>query len=254
MRSSTELATGLNLAHRNVAVFPCGHDKRPLIENGFKGASADPAIVRDWWTRWPTALVGVPAGERYTALDLDLQHHEARDWLAANRERLPITRTHFTRSGGRHLLFRPHSDLKCSAGKLACGVDTRGAGGYLIWWPASGYRVDHPKVLAPAPDWLIVQMRPAETERIPESECKHCGDDAWNERLRGILRTLVHAHEGERNSLTFWTGCRLAELVDQGVIGRTAAIEIAVAAAIRTGLPEVEARRTITNALKEARP
>ena len=70
----------LKLAGRDVAVFPCGADKRPLTKNGFKDASVDPAQVKEWWRRHPDALVAVPAGEKFVVIDCDLEHREALGW------------------------------------------------------------------------------------------------------------------------------------------------------------------------------
>src|SRR5262245_56205001 len=93
----------LALARQGIRVFPCRvNDKRPLTLTGFKEATTDPDKVREFWTRWPRALVGVPTGERFVVVDLDLQHAEACEWYDRQRERLPLTRTHITKSGGRH--------------------------------------------------------------------------------------------------------------------------------------------------------
>jgi putative DNA primase/helicase len=148
----------LKFARQGIAIFPCGADKTPLTRRGFKDATTDGATLHDWWTCWPDALIGVPTGIKFCVVDLDLQHEEARRWYDKNRERLPLTRAHVTRSSGRHLLFQPHDKLKCSAGKIARGVDTRGPGGYIIWWPATGLEVLHPDALAPVPDWLIDKL------------------------------------------------------------------------------------------------
>jgi putative DNA primase/helicase len=102
----------LALAQR-VPVFPCGQDKRPLVARGFHAATTDAAVIRDWWRRWPDALIGVPTGLKFVVVDVDLQHPEALAWYENNRARLPLTRTHVTKSGGRHLLFAPEPRVRC---------------------------------------------------------------------------------------------------------------------------------------------
>ena len=67
------LKAALAYARRGVPVFPCEPDgKRPLTYNGFWDATADPRRIRDWWSRWPTANVGLPTGERSDLLVLDV--------------------------------------------------------------------------------------------------------------------------------------------------------------------------------------
>ena len=135
------LTEAFHLAARGLAVFPCDRaSKRPLTSHGFKDASADCDLVRAWWSRHPDAVIGVPTGIKFVVIDLDLQHVAARRWYGEHGTRLPDTRTHLTRSGGRHLLFKPTSRVGCSAGKLGPHIDTRGLGGYVIWWPLAGSR------------------------------------------------------------------------------------------------------------------
>ena len=43
-----------------------------LLENGHKGASDDPDQVREWWTRWPDANIGLHlAASNLVAIDID---------------------------------------------------------------------------------------------------------------------------------------------------------------------------------------
>src|SRR5262245_55097011 len=109
----------LKLARRGVPVFPCNADKVPLVKlgAGFANASTDPDVIKDWWTHWPDALVSVRTGIKFVVLDVDLaKHPEAAQWYG--RANLPITRTHITRSGGRHLLFQPDERFRCTASKI----------------------------------------------------------------------------------------------------------------------------------------
>ena len=241
----------LKLARQGITVFPCKDaNKAPLTQHGFKDASADGNVVHEWWTRWPDALIGVPTGVKFCVLDLDLQYVEAQAWYDEHRHELPLTRAHTTRSGGRHLLFQATSQIGCSTSKLVPHIDTRGLGGYIIWWPAQGLQVLHPQSLQPVPDWIIealnakpkvVPYRPRRSLRPPEDVRR---------KLDGIIRSIAFAHEGQRNRLCFWGACRLAEMVAEGAFTRNYAIDIAVEAASRAGLPRNEARRAAESAFR----
>jgi len=243
----------LALAERGVPVFPCGSDKRPLVARGFKDASTDADITRAWWERWSGALVGVPTGERSGIFVLDIdsaKHLEADEWLERHAQRLPDTRMHRTRSGGLHLLFQHRAGLKNTASLLSPGVDTRGNGGYVIWWPSEGLKVLHGSVLAEVPGWVLDALV-APAKDLPEpSPTTRLGHEQSQRKLDGIIRTIASAPEGERNHLTFWGACRLAEMAEQNALDRGAAIAIAVEAASRAGLPRQEALRTAQSAFR----
>jgi len=240
--------TALKLARQGVRVFPCAADKKPLTSNGYKDASADPNIVHAWWTKHPEALIGVPTGDRFVVIDVDLQHLDAQQWYDANCSRLPLTRTHVTRSGGRHLLFKPNCGVGCSAGKLGAHVDTRGLGGYIIYWPVCELDVLHGGMLAAVPDWIIEALHPPQAP--PPNVVQFPTHVSTHRQFEGIVRAIATAHEGERNSICFWGACRMRELVAQNAIGRDAAIEIVVEAASRAGLPRNEARSTVLSAFR----
>jgi hypothetical protein len=166
--STTMLAKALALARQGLPIFTCRCiDKRPLTQNGFKDASADPDIVHRWWQRWPRAYIGVPTGEKFVVIDCDLQHLDAMRWLEDNRPRIPTTRVHLTKSGGRHLLFKPNSDVACTTSRVGPHIDTRGQGGYIIWWPACGFDVLHPGTFAEMPSWVLEALTAAPNNVVP---------------------------------------------------------------------------------------
>jgi Bifunctional DNA primase/polymerase, N-terminal len=246
------------LARRGVAAFPCKNvpndpeqHKAPLTDRGFKDASTDEAVIRGWWQCWPNALVGAVA-ERFCVIDIDLHHAEARAWLDRYRNKNPITRTHRTQRGGLHLIFRPHPQVGCSVGILAPHVDTRGQGkGYVIWWPCHDLEVLHREVIAAVPNWIISALRPATPERtIAVTPIKRRSDAFMIAKLAGIISRAAWAQEGERNAVTFWCGCRLAEMVRDQMIGRDEAFALLIEASSRTGLPQREILRTAQSAFR----
>jgi hypothetical protein len=117
---------------RNVAQISLPRHKKPLTEHGFLDAAFED------YSGWP--LVGVPTGAAggLDVLDVDLA---GVCWFDQHYDQLPPTRAHETRGGGRHLTFRHSEDLRCSASKIAPGVDVRADGGYAVWWPREGFRV-----------------------------------------------------------------------------------------------------------------
>jgi hypothetical protein len=235
----------LKLVDRGTLVFPCKPDKRPLIEGGFKSASTDSAQIREWWRQFPEALIGVPTGERFVVVDCDLQHVEAQRWY--EHANIPLTRKHVTKSGGRHLLFCPDERVACSAGKIWPHIDTRGKGGYIIWWPAEGLEVLHGDVLAEVPEWIIKSLNPPAPRRQPPIRL------GFDVDLDPLLRVILRAREGERNNATFWAACRLAEHVYAGQLSDGDMIALVVGAAARNGLPIAEAKQIASSALRRAR-
>lgn len=45
--------------------------KHPRNRNGLKAASADPDVVRTWWTTWPRANIGGRTGAVFDVCDVD---------------------------------------------------------------------------------------------------------------------------------------------------------------------------------------
>jgi hypothetical protein len=243
------LIAALRLASGGLPVFPCTKsNKCPCTPHGFKDASTDPAVIENLWRQHPGELIGVPTGDAsgFDALDLDPRHVQAKDWWRENQHRIPRTRTHKTRSGGLHLLFRHDDRIRCGAGRIALGVDTRATGGYIVWWPATDLPVrDVP--IAAWPDWLIAALQPKLSSWRSSSSAKSTPD---HRALAGIIRAVAGAAEGTRNTVLFWAGCRAGEMVASGLIGVNTAAAILTEAATRAGLPRRAAEDTALRGIK----
>jgi Bifunctional DNA primase/polymerase, N-terminal len=161
------LSLALRLAPR-FPVFPCAESKRPTCPRGFHAAAQDEPEIRRLWRDHNGPLLGVPMGARsgIDALDID-PRHGGLDWLEEAKDSLPVTRTHTTRSGGLHFLFRHADGVKNSESKIAPGVDTRGDGGYIIYWPAHGCEVLNPQTVAEWPQWLLRILCPPKKTNLP---------------------------------------------------------------------------------------
>jgi bifunctional DNA primase/polymerase-like protein len=235
------LNDALTLVSMGLPCFPCTPSKRPACTHGFHDAETDPTALRALWGRFPGELIGVSTGESsgIDVLDVDPKHEEALQWCKANQERLPKTRVHKTRSGGVHLLFRHALGLRCSAGRIAPGIDVRANGGYIIWWPAEGLPVLRPVPLADWPQWLLdelmssLQPPPAPRVVVPDTHA-----------LAKLVRLIANACEGERNSLTFWAACRAGEMVASGLLDADSAVAMIAEAGHCAGLSRREAERT----------
>nr|WSZ97137.1 bifunctional DNA primase/polymerase [Streptomyces sp. NBC_00857] len=159
---------------------------------------------------------------------------------------LPETVIVLTPSGGRHIWLTGPPDVIVhnSAGRLAPGIDVRGTGGYLVG-PGSvtargAYRVAPGSAglrPAPCPRALLRLLAPPVHPRHQPQGRPTQG--------HGLVRFVLAAHEGQRNTRLFWAACRAYE---HGY--GEALVEPLVDAAVRTGLNEREARAAIASAAR----
>lgn len=156
----------------------CGRavGKHPRVGAWQKKATADQTTIQGWWAKWPTANVGIAAGNGLAILDVDadgaltLQTQYGLD-VEAVSQTTPSARTG---GGGWHLFFEepPGLSLRNSVRALGNGLDVRAMGGQVAAAPSlhrSGgvYRWVTPLEVprAPWPTALLAQ---------PEG-----GRDAW---------------------------------------------------------------------------
>jgi hypothetical protein len=243
------LAEALRLAAQGWPVFPCVPGaKRPLTGHGLLDASTDPHRIRAWWRRTPTANLAVPTGTATVdVLDVDVRATGS-GFAAFNRLRRAGLLTGSgqvitTPSGGLHLYFtgadQPSSrlpdhylDLKANGGYVLVPPSVVDGRGYALIRPSAG-----PTTRL---DWDAVRtlLDPRPPSRIPvRGTSREAGD------IAALVRWVELLPEGRRNSGTFWAACRA---VEQGVPDLAPLVD----AAVRAGLPEREAARTVASAVR----
>lgn len=157
-------ASALHYAsHYHFPVFPLkSGDKKPLTAHGFHDASHDPAVIADWWQRWPTANIGTPTGSSsqggcgYDVIDVDrdlswpdpdmgyaswhLMLHEhcppgcSDGQFCPGDGSLTLLARAVTPRGGRHYYLPAQGSRNAS--HIRPGIDIRGDGGYVALPPS----------------------------------------------------------------------------------------------------------------------
>ncbi|MEU2915453.1 bifunctional DNA primase/polymerase [Streptomyces massasporeus] len=270
------LAHALSAAERGLAVIPLSRSKLPALRSphrddpapspchgacgrlghGVYDASSAPDRIRELFAAAPWATgYGIACGlPPHHLIGVDLDVKTGTDSSAALRElalrhlfTIPPTVVVVTPSGGRHLWLSgpPEVVVPNSAGRLAPGIDIRGAGGYLV---GPGSRTAQ-GVYAAAPG--TAHLAPAPCPRsllrllLPPPRAHHPAATAAGGHGQGLVQFVLAAHEGQRNTRLFWAACRAYE---DGI--GPALVTPLVDAAVHTGLSEREARTTIASAAR----
>ncbi|WPO72732.1 MULTISPECIES: bifunctional DNA primase/polymerase [unclassified Streptomyces] len=239
---------------------PC-HGECGRLGHGVYDASTDPRRIRELFAAAPWATgYGIACGlPPHHLIGVDLDTKSGADASAALRElalrhlfTIPETVVVTTPSGGRHIWLSGPPDVVVpnSAGRLAPGIDIRGAGGYLV---GPGSRTEHgvygtvPGTAqlppAPCPPALLRLLMPP--PRAPHATPPRPGPDTAVQQGQGLVQFVLAAHEGQRNTRLFWAACRAYE----NGIGEALAPQLADAA-LRVGLTHREAHSTIASAAR----
>jgi hypothetical protein len=211
------LSSACARANAGHSVFPCW-EKKPLVEGGggFQGATRDLKQIKEWWTKWPEAQIGVPTGQTNHLVVVDIDGEQGAAWLRTKL--FPETRMVETSPGHRQYWFTlPEGRVvKSSVKQLAPEVDVRGEGAYIIAPPSihhktgKRYRFLNELPFAIAPDWLFAPLpKPirSETETpgiVSEGQGRHreiLSIAGWL-RHRGLSeKTILAALEPINNAM-----------------------------------------------------
>lgn len=168
--------SALALARRGFYVFPLRPgSKEPAVKDWANVATRDEKQLRALFS--DDANIGIFTGKfnlgdgdaPLAVIDLDRKNgkdgmRELERIAAECGKKLPDTLTVVTPTGGRHLYFLTGRDIGSKADTLAPGIDTRGAGGYVV---APGSVVEGKSyqftthlgaAIAPCPTWLAEKL------------------------------------------------------------------------------------------------
>jgi len=136
--TSTHLETALGYAHRGWRVHPLvPRDKKPLLKAWPAKATTDTAQIREWWTRHPTANIGLATGPESGIVVLDLDDREAfAQWQRTHRVTLHTVTANTGRGGRHYYCSYPRRVVLGNRTRFLPGADLRGAGGYVVAPPS----------------------------------------------------------------------------------------------------------------------
>ena len=134
----------IKYAEMGLAVFPVRQNKAPFTPHGCKDAKKDKRAIKNWWSRYPDANIGIATGSisgGIIVIDIDIDEDKGiygddslRTWENENGE-LPETWRAVTGRGGYHIYYRSDEKIKNTT-NLYPGIDIRGEGGYVIAPPS----------------------------------------------------------------------------------------------------------------------
>lgn len=149
--------------HCSCAKADCSNvGKHPRTIKGCLDASGDEQQVREWWSKWPDANIGVATGGELVVLDVDTRKGGSTVGMD-----LPDTRRVVTGSGGEHWYMRGDGQKTPNSVELVGpGLDVRGEGGYVLAPPSlheTGRRYEWDSGAAEttesAPKWFLTSAR-----------------------------------------------------------------------------------------------
>jgi Bifunctional DNA primase/polymerase, N-terminal len=250
----------LEYAARGLAVLPCAaRGKRPLVEHGLHGATTDPELIREWWSQWPTANIGIRTGAgSFHVLDVDgPEGVETIRALGAEHGRPVRGPTVRTSTGSWHYYFRAPRRTVGNRARFVDGCDWRGERGYVIVPPSIGsngvpyeWVRDLEVPLPDVPRWLLdllLPMRPSVQTRqvIVRGSSAYANKAAELECFR-----VAGAAVGTRNDALNRAAFNIGTLVGAGLLDESVATHSLYTAAQRAGLPDKETIATIESGLR----
>jgi hypothetical protein len=205
----------VRLGWRVIPLLP--RSKKPCIRwKSFQTIAPTETQVREWWTKWPDANVGLITGVGTDLVVVDTDNQAAEEALQGIMGDPAVTPTSRT-AKGRHRLFRQTEPPLRSSVRVQPGVDVRGEGGYIVAPPSvhpSGHvyawELGPETSLAPLPNSLLefVSQRDEPRQAVDVSERPRIGgpknllEALHCEGVGPLWMNICPAHEDSTPSLS----------------------------------------------------
>ncbi len=257
-------------ANLGVRVLPLS-GKVPRISkidggNGVHDATTDGDLIREWWTRWPEANIGV-ALDGMAIIDVDPRHcgdeHFDRLLAAHHFDAGPCT---LTGGGGMHWWMKAHPAIKTAPDQFGPGIDVKtDAGSYAVappsihpsgttyrWLPNYGPERPLPTLPESLVEELNLPKREAKTPLIPAAgKSNRYGEVA----LSNLVAEIETAPQGERHRTLIRSAIRAGELARDGHLNPMDGYAVLVAAGVRAYAgqrSEADIERTVADGMVKA--
>jgi hypothetical protein len=275
------LKAALDYAAKGKPIFPCRPDnKRPLTEHGFKDATCDQAIIRDWWQQYPRAMIGMPTGAASGTFVVDLDRkddvdgHKTFAEMGLDELDAPAVETP---SGGAHLYYQHQDGLRNTAKKaLGNGIDTRGDGGYVILPPSMRtdgrryrWRPVGARTICEVPQIILDRLehhrrrhevaagadgQPSTSERAAERQPRLNGDARNRAYAEAVLRAecerVANAGKGTRNDTLNTAALKVGHYVGSGELSKAEAAGALFEAAVASGLVRDDGPKSVRDTIR----
>lgn len=229
--------------------------KHPRTPHGLGDASTAPAVVRSWWSRWPTANVGGLTGRVFDVCDVDGPAGAAAV-AALVGEACHGGGLVRTGSGGWHLFVTPTG--QGNRVKFMPEVDWRGVGGYVVLPPSrhmsgQAYRWVRPldvATLPSAPAGLLAALNPPTAPAVRRPVAIRGDGYADAALTRECERLAAMPPDSGRNHQLNRSAFSLGQLVGSGRLTEADVTDALTGAALSCGLGERETARTLRSGLR----
>ena len=261
-------------------IFPLRQNgKTPLTPNGFKDASNDPAVIKEWARKYPYANIGIATeASHLIVVDCDSSKGQTppAPWNQSGIiDGVDVFHTKIADSGNRFdyntfIVWTPNSGVHYyfhdGGVPIPSGtnvndlwrVDIRSKGGYIVA-PGSvlengSYEVESVGSVAQMPLWMRALVSPKKSVKftsvtktvIRYSKSTYSVENAIKEQIRILSMATIGTRNETLNRVSFNCG----KLVGSAPELRVFAINELKRTALSIGLSETEAARTIASAFK----